>query len=71
LDNPIRAFRNAIAHGNWKYLSDFSGIEFWSQKGSDINEPYVKFEVLQEDLNFWQALARCTAYSSYLALEEN
>jgi hypothetical protein len=70
LDNPIRAFRNTIAHGNWKYLPDFSGIEFWSQKGSDNNEPHVKFEVLQQDLSFWQALARCTAYSSYLALEK-
>ena len=70
LDNPIRAFRNAIAHGNWKYLPDFSGMEFWSQKGSDNNESYVKYVVSQEDLSFWQALARCTAYSTYLALEE-
>jgi hypothetical protein len=70
LNNPVQAFRNAIAHGNWKYLPDFSDIEFWSQKGSDINESYARFEVLQEDLSFWQALARCTAYSSYLALEE-
>ncbi len=26
-DNPIRAFRNAIAHANWSYLDDFSGLE--------------------------------------------
>ena len=26
--NPVRAFRNAIAHANWQYNSDFSGIEY-------------------------------------------
>lgn len=24
-DNPIRAFRNALAHANWRYNEDFSG----------------------------------------------
>jgi hypothetical protein len=61
-DNPVRAFRNAIAHGNWRYLSDYSGIEFWAKKGEGKEEPVVKFEVTQNDLNFWQALARCVAY---------
>jgi hypothetical protein len=28
----------------------------------------VRFEVLQQDLSFWQALARCTAYASFLTL---
>jgi len=69
LNNPVRAFRNAIAHSNWKYLPDFSGIEFWSKKGSDPDEPLVRFEVSQNDLNYWQALARCTAYSAFLALD--
>jgi len=70
LNNPVRAFRNAIAHSNWRYLSDFSGIEFWSKKGSDPDEQPVRFEVLQNDLNYWQALARCTAYSAFMALDE-
>ncbi len=67
-DNPIRAFRNAISHSNWCYKSDFSGIEYWARKGSDANEPMVKFEVSQSELNFWQTLARCTAYTSYLSI---
>ena len=70
LNNPVRGFRNAIAHSNWKYLPDFSGIEFWSKKGSDPDEPLVRFEVSQNDLNYWQALARCTAYSAFLALDK-
>jgi len=70
LNNPIRALRNAIAHSNWRYLPDFSGIEFWAKKGSDPNEPLERFEALQDDLAYWQALARCTAYSAFMALDK-
>lgn len=68
-DNPIRAFRNAIAHTNWKYKADFSGLEFWARKGQDENEPMVQFSVSQQDLAFWQSLARCVAYASFLSLK--
>jgi hypothetical protein len=70
LDNPVRAFRNSIAHGNWKYKDDFSGLEFWARKGIGTNEPMTKFEVSQDELNFWQTLSRCLGYTSYLTLEE-
>ena len=61
-DNPVRAFRNAIAHGNWDYLKDFTGLEFWARKGDIGEEPLSRFEVSRDDLAFWQALARCVAY---------
>jgi hypothetical protein len=67
-ENPIRALRNAVAHSNWNYLPGFSGLEFWAKKGNDPNERPSKFVVLQEELSYWQALARCTAYASYLSL---
>lgn len=67
-DNPVRAFRNALAHANWRYLADFSGIEYWARKGNDPAERVVRFEVSQADLSFWQAVARCTAYVVYLNL---
>jgi hypothetical protein len=67
-DNPVRAFRNAIAHSNWQYLPNFQGLEFWAKKGADPNEQPSRFEVLQQELSFWQALARCVAYASYLSL---
>jgi len=67
-DNPVRAFRNADSHANWRYLPDFSGLEYWARKGAEPTEPVVRFEVLQQDLSFWQALARCTAYASFLTL---
>jgi len=87
-DNPVRAFRNAIAHSNWRYLPDFTGIGFWAKKGPDaakeVTCPHCgkeltgywtktpehpeQFTVLQQDLSFWQAVARCTGYASYLSL---
>lgn len=60
-DNPVRAFRNAIAHANWRYRSDFEAIIFWSRKGSNPDDPLVEFEVEQGELDFWQALSRCVA----------
>jgi hypothetical protein len=64
-DNPIRAFRNALAHANWRYKDDFSGLHFWARKGSDPNEPLSEFEVSQLELGFWQALARCISYVAF------
>jgi hypothetical protein len=67
-DNPVRAFRNAVAHANRRYSADFLGLEYWARKGTDSTEPMSQFEISQSDLSFWQALARCTAYTSYLSL---
>lgn len=64
-DNPVRAFRNAVAHANWKYKPDYSGLTFWSRKGDNPSDPMERFEVSQKDLGFWQALARCVAYVTY------
>lgn len=64
-NNPIRALRNAIAHANWTYRSDFQAITYWARKGSNPNESLEKFEVEQKDLSFWQALSRCVAYAAY------
>ena len=64
-DNPIRAFRNALAHANWRYNADFSGLRFWARKGSDTNEPLSEFEVSQLELGFWQALSRCVSYVAF------
>jgi hypothetical protein len=51
-DNPVRAFRNALAHANWRYNEDFSGLRFWARKGSDPSEPPSKFDVTQLKLGF-------------------
>ena len=64
-DNPVRAFRNAISHANWKYREDFRAIVYWSRKGSDPTAILERFEVEQEDLSFWQGLSRCVAYAAF------
>ena len=68
-NDRIRAFRNAIAHANWAYRSDFSGITYWARKGTDQAAPLSKFEVLQQELAFWQALSRCVAYAAFSNLD--
>lgn len=67
-ENPIRAFRNAIAHSNWAYREDFAGLVFWARKGDNPKEPLSRFEVLHEDLTFWQSLSRAVAYAAYTNL---
>ena len=64
-NNSVRAFRNAVAHSNWKYRADFGAIIYWARKGSDPAEPLQQFEVAQDDLSFWQAISRCVAYAAY------
>lgn len=64
-DNPIRAFRNAIAHSNWTYTKDHSALVYWARKGAVRDEPLIKHTVNNETLAFWQALSRCTAYAAF------
>jgi hypothetical protein len=48
-NNPIRAFRNAIAHANWTYREDFGAIIYWARKGDATNEPMQRFELGRVD----------------------
>jgi len=57
-----RRLRNAIAHGRWRYLADFSGLECWDGR------PSVRFDVGSGDLGAWQMLSRGTSISILLAL---
>ena len=68
-DNPVRAFRNAIAHSNWKYRQDFTGLIYWARKGEKLDEPLSRFEVDSQTLGFWQSLSRCVAYAIYKNLD--
>lgn len=68
-NNPVRAFRNAIAHSNWTYAANFDGLIFWARKGSDQNEPLTRFELSQSELDFWQTLSRGVAYAAYTSLD--
>ena len=67
-DNPVRAFRNALAHGNWRGSFDNVGIDFWARKGAEQTDPVERFRVDVADLNFWHSLSIATAYASLTAL---
>lgn len=64
VSGELRKFRNAIAHGNWNYKSDFDGLEYWDFKNGNKSNGYEKFEINQNQLNFWQTLSRVVAYCS-------
>jgi hypothetical protein len=97
LRNPVRAFRNSIAHGNWQYDFNPPGIKYFahkgekkirvhgnwqfdfsssetvtiSPKGEKVDEKMSEFTVLQDELHFWQALSRATAYTIFTYILEN
>jgi len=47
---PVRHVRNAVAHGEWAYNEDFSGLRFWDRS--------VEIVLLQCELDAWSTLAR-------------
>ncbi|MDA8400147.1 MAG: hypothetical protein M0008_08895 [Actinomycetota bacterium] len=63
-----RTLRNAIAHGRWCYLPNFSGLECWAKPG--CGQPHERFEISTADLEAWQLLSRGTAIAALLALTE-
>lgn len=72
LNDRVRAFRNSLAHGNWEYNSTYTGLIFYAHKGEITPDSTMsKFEVDTEELNFWQALSRATAYTIYTKIIQN
>jgi hypothetical protein len=69
-NNPVRAFRNAVAHANWTYRQDYGALVYWARKGAEPDEPLQRFEVEQVQLAFWQSLSRCVAYAALSNLGE-
>ena len=65
-NNPVRSFRNAVAHANWHYNDDHTHIFYYARKGSGsspcstcgqstLADGLERFTVGQEQMNFWQA----------------
>jgi len=67
-EDPVRAFRNAFSHGNWRYRDDFAALQFWARRNG--KGPEVEWQVEQTELEFWQALSRCLAYASIQTLAD-
>jgi hypothetical protein len=68
--SSVRSFRNAVAHANWCYKPDFSGLQCWVLKDARNPDQGMRyFEVSQKDIDFWQSLARGVAYAAYTQLD--
>ncbi len=68
-ENPVRAFRNAVAHGNWRIRDGI--VQPWARKGDSKEEPPGQFQVSDADRTFWFFLAACTGKSALAALAES
>jgi hypothetical protein len=44
-------------------------LVYWAKKGAKPDEPLDRFEVGQNELDFWQSLSRAVAYAAYTTLE--
>ena len=64
----VCALRNAIAHGNWRYNTDHTAIEYWSETRFNSGI-FTQHSANQRSLGFWQALARCTAHCALIVLQ--
>jgi hypothetical protein len=60
-----RVLRNAVAHGRWTYLPDFSGLEVWNV---DRTGARTRAVITARELEAWQAVARGTSIAVLLAL---
>ena len=61
-----RHLRNAIAHGRWCYLPDFTGLEYWAEPSR--GQPHERYEIANSELGAWQVLSRGTAIAVLLSL---
>jgi hypothetical protein len=57
-----RRLRNSVAHGRWRYLPDFSGLECWDGR------PPTVFTITSADLGAWQLVSRASTTAVLLAL---
>ena len=68
-DYPVRGLRNAVAHSAWRYTNDFNGIMFWYLMDEQKTKR-TDYTVTQLELDFWDKLARVTAYAAFQTISE-
>jgi hypothetical protein len=68
-DYPVRGLRNAVAHSSWRYADDFSGIVFHYFE-DEHKTKRTDYTVTQLELDFWDKLARVTAYAAFQTINE-
>lgn len=68
-DYPVRGLRNAVAHASWRYADDFTGIVFHYFEDEQKTKR-TDYTVTQLELDFWDKLARVTAYAAFQTINE-
>jgi hypothetical protein len=68
-DHPVRGLRNAIAHSSWRYADDLGGIVFHFFENEQKTKR-IEYNVKQLELEFWDKLARVTAYAAFQTIIE-
>jgi hypothetical protein len=68
-DYPVRGLRNAVAHSSWRYADDFTGIVFHYFEDEQKTKR-TDYTVTQLELDFWDKLARVTAYAAFQTIIE-
>jgi hypothetical protein len=68
-DYPIRGLRNAVAHSTWHYASDVAGLTFYYFK-DEMKTERSQYTVKQLEFDFWDQLARVTAYATFQTIYE-
>jgi len=69
-DYPVRGLRNSVAHANWHYSDDFSGIKFHYFE-DQAKTQRADYTVTQLELDFWDKLGRVTAYAALQTVIES
>jgi hypothetical protein len=69
-DHPVRGLRNAVAHANWRYTDDYSSIAFHYFEDEEMTKR-KDYTVTQLELDFWDKLARVTAYAAFQTINES
>jgi hypothetical protein len=68
-DDKVRGLRNAVSHSNWRYADDFKGITFSYFEDEQMTQR-SEYTVRQLELEFWDKLARVTAYAAFQTIRE-
>jgi hypothetical protein len=58
-----------VAHSNWRYADDFTGIVFHYFEDEQKTKR-ADYTVTQLELDFWDKLARVTAYAAFQTINE-
>jgi hypothetical protein len=67
---PVRGFRNAVAHGNWRHTGDGKCVRIYYSKEKDPTKNRLEYPIPLVEVDFWTILARMTACVAFETIIE-